>query len=63
MNDRRAWEAPLSVGIAWSASKSGKLVDLTASEGTSAADTVGAGADGNSAINEEDAAEEEPGME
>jgi hypothetical protein len=35
MNNRR--EAPLFVGIAWSASESAKLIDLIVDEGTSAA--------------------------
>jgi hypothetical protein len=32
MNDHHAMAVPLTVGIAWSGSESGKLVDLTADE-------------------------------
>jgi hypothetical protein len=66
MNNRH--EAPLSLGIVWSASESGKLVDLMVDEGTSAANGRRHGdiacASGSTAIKEEEATEEDPiGME
>jgi hypothetical protein len=46
MNDHHAMAVPLTVGIAWSGSESGKLVDLMANEPMGArggAVTIGAG--------------------